>query len=75
MKELNEKALEYARANVKQPFYEAAIRGYVAGYCKAQSESQYHWRDPAKEKPDCCPVASQGTFFRKMCYTYEFSGS
>lgn len=56
MKEISEKALEYARANEKPPFYEAAIRGYVAGYCQAQSENPYRWRDPRKEKPECCPV-------------------
>lgn len=55
MTTLNEKALEYAQRNEKLCFYEAAIRGYVAGYSQAQSENPYRWRDPRKEKPQCVP--------------------
>lgn len=52
---LNEKALEYVRAKEKPSFYEAGIRGYIAGYVQAQSEYQYKWHDPRKELPECVP--------------------
>ncbi len=53
---LSEKALEYAHTKEKPKDYEAAIRGYIQGYKQAQSENPFHWRDPKKEKPECCPV-------------------
>lgn len=53
---LSEKALEYAHAKEKPKDYEAAIRGYIQGYNQAQSENPFRWRDPRKEKPECCPV-------------------
>ncbi len=56
MNPLGEEALKYAQSNEKPPYYEVAIRGYMAGYTKAQNDNPYHWRDPNKEKPECCPV-------------------